>query len=107
MASPTTQISLSSVLKRTGKSIETALSVVDILSDGIDIATNYTSRIKEEQRKEQTQRSIEFDNNLALRKVSAANEFLAAKYQLGAKTRQLKELTEFDENIQAFDELMR
>ena len=49
MASSATQISLASVLKRTGKSIETALSVVDILSDGIDIATNYTSRIKEEQ----------------------------------------------------------
>ena len=107
MASPTTQISLSSVLKRTGKSIETALSVVDILSDGIDIATNYTSRIKTEQRKEQEQLEKEFDNNLALRKISAAHEFLAGKYQLGAKTRQLKELPEFEENIKAFDELLK
>ena len=106
MASPTTQVSLSSVLKRAGKSIETALSVVDILSDGIDIATNYTSRIKEEQVKEQAQKAVEFDNNLALRKVAAENEFIAGKYQLGAKTRQLKELPEIEENIKAFDELM-
>ena len=107
MTSSATQISLSSVLKRTGKSIETALSVVDILSDGIDIATNYTSRIKEEQVKEQAQKAIEFDNNLALRKVAAENEFIAGKYQLGAKARQLKELPEFEENIQAFNELVR
>ena len=107
MANPTTQISLSSVLKRTGKSIETALSVVDILSDGIDIATNYTSRIKEEQVKEQAQLSIEFDNNLALRQVAAENEFIATKYQLGAKSRQLEALPEFEENIEAFNKLLR
>ena len=107
MASPTTQISLSSVLKRTGKSIETALSVVDILSDGIDIATNYTSRIKEEQVKEQAQKAIEFDNNLALRKVAAENEFIAGKYQLGSKARQLENLPEFEENMEACNKLLR
>ena len=101
MANPTTQVSLSSVLKRTGKSIETALSVVDILSDGIDIATNYTSRIKEEQVKEQAQKAVEFDNNLALRKIAAAQEFMAGKYQLGAKARQLEALPEFEENMEA------
>ena len=106
MANPVNQASFSSVLKRAGKSIETALSVVDILSDGVDIATNYTSRIKEEQVKEQTQKAIEFDNNLALRKVAAENEFIAGKYQLGHKARQLKELPEFEENIRAFDELV-
>ena len=79
MANPVNQVSFSSVLKRAGKSIETALSVVDILSDGVDIATNYTSRIKEEQVKEQAQKAIEFDNNLALRKVAAENEFIAGK----------------------------
>ena len=107
MASPTTQISLSSVLKRTGKSIETVLSAVDILSDGIDIATNYTSRIKEEQVKEQAQKAIEFDNNLTLRKVAAAQEFMAGKYQLGAKARQLENLPEFEENMEAFNKLLR
>ena len=46
MTNHVTQVSLSSVLKRTGKSIETALSVVDILSDGIDIATNYAGEVE-------------------------------------------------------------
>ena len=105
MANPTTQVSLSSVLKRTGKSIETVLSVVDILSDGIDIASNYTSRIKEEQVKEQAQKAIEFDNNLALRKVAAANEFIAGAYQLGTKARQLESLPDYEENIAAFNKL--
>ena len=107
MANPTTQVSLSSVLKRTGKSIETVLSVVDIISDGIDIATNYTSRIKEEQVKEQAQKAIEFDNNLALRKVAAANEFIAGSYQLGAKARQLESLPDYEENMEAFNKLLR
>ena len=107
MANPTTQISISSVLKRTGKSIETVMSVVDILSDGIDIATNYTSRIKAEQMKEQEQLEVEFDNNLALRKIAAAHEFLAGKYQLGAKARQLEALPEFEENMEACNKLLR
>ena len=107
MANPVNQVSFSSVLKRAGKSIETALSVVDILSDGVDIATNYTSRIKEEQVKEQAQKAIEFDNNLALRKVAAENEFIAGKYQLGAKSRQLENLPEYEENMEAFNRLVR
>ena len=107
MANPTTQVSLSSVLKRTGKSIETVLSVVDIISDGIDIATNYTSRIKEEQVKEQAQKAIEFDNNLALRKVASANEFIAGAYQLGAKSKKLESLPDYEENMEAFNKLLR
>ena len=107
MTNPVTQVSFSSVLKRAGKSIETALSVVDIIDDGVTIATNYTSRIKAEQVKEQAQKEIEFDNNLALRKVAAAQEFMAGKYQLGAKARQLEALPEFEENIEAFNRLVR
>ena len=107
MNNPVTQVSFSSVLKRVGKSIETTLSVVDILSDGIDIATNYTSRIKEEQVKEQNQKAVEFDNNLALRQVAAENEFIAGKYQLGAKARQLENLPEYEENLAAFNKLLK
>ena len=107
MANPVNQVSFSSVLKRAGKSIETALSVVDIVSDGIDIATNYTSRIKAEQVKEQAQLEVEFDNNLALRKIAAAQEFMAGKYQLGAKARQLENLPEFEENMEACNKLLR
>ena len=107
MTNPTTQVSLSSVLKRTGKSIETVLSVVDIVDDGIEIATNYIARIKTEQEKSSKVEAEEFDNNLALRTMEARNNFLAGKYQLGAKARQLENLPEFEENIKAFDELMK
>ena len=107
MTNPVTQVSLSSVLKRTGKSIETVLSVVDILDDGITIATNYVARIKTEQEKSSKVQEEEFDNNLALRAMAGRNDFLAGKYQLGAKARQLESLPEFQENIEAFDRLMR
>ena len=107
MTNPTTQVSLTSVLQRTGKSIQTVLSVVDIVDDGITIATNYMSRIKQEQLKEQEQKAVEFDNQLALRKVSAMNDFIAGSYQLGAKTRQLENLPEFQENIEAFNKLLK
>ena len=107
MTNSVTQVSLSSVLKRTGKSIETVLSVVDILDDGITIATNYISSIKEEQLKEQEQKRLEFDNNLKIRKANAVIEFKAASYQVGNKARQLKSLPDYEENIQTFDELLR
>ena len=107
MANPTTQVSFSSVLKRAGKSIETALSVVDLVDDGITIATTYMARIKSEQVKSSKQQELEFDNQLALQKVAAMNDFNAGKYQLGHKARQLKELPEFEENIQAFNELVK
>ena len=107
MTNPTTQVSLTSVLQRTGKSIQTVLSVVDIVDDGITIATNYMSRIKQEQLKEQEQKAVEFSNQLALRKVSSMNDFIAGSYQLGAKTRQLENLPEFQENIEAFNKLLK
>ena len=107
MANPTTQISLSSVLKHTGKSIETVLSVVDILDDGITIATNYMARLKTEQEKASKVKEEEFDNNLALRAMQGRNDFLAGKYQLGHKARQLESLPEFEENIQAFNDLVK
>ena len=106
MTNPT-QVSLTSVLQRTGKSIQTVLSVVDIVDDGIAIATNYMSRIKQEQLKEQEQKANEFDNQLKVRKANAANDFKAASYQIGAKHRQIMALPEFDENIQAFEELIK
>ena len=107
MSNPVTQVSLSSVLKRAGKSIETVLSVVDIVDDGITIASNYTTRIKSEQLKEQEQKALEFDNQLALRKVSAMTEYKAGSYQLGAKARQLQALPEYEENIEAFNNLLK
>ena len=107
MTNPTTQVSFSSVLKRAGKSVETLLSVVDIVDDGITIATNYIARVKEEQLKEADQKRIEFDNQLKVRKASSMNEFMAASYQVGAKSRQMKALPEFEENIAAFEELIK
>ena len=101
------QISFSSVLKRAGKSVETVLSVVDIADDGIAIATNYMSRIRQEQMKEQEQQALEFDNQLLIRKASATNEFKAQSYQVGAKARQLQSLPEYEENIQAFNDLLK
>ena len=106
MASPNT-VSLSSVLKRTGKSIETVLSVVDIVDDGISIATSYMARVKQEQLKESEQKALEFDNNLALRKANAANDFTAGAYQIGIKARQLKSLPDFEDNLEAFRELTK
>ena len=103
----TNQISLSSVLKRTGKTIETVLSVVDIADDAIAIATNYMHRVKEEQLKEEKQKAVEFDNQLKIREASAMNEFKAHSYQIGAKSRQLQSLPEYEENIQAFNELLK
>ena len=106
MTSPTT-VSLSSVLKRTGRSIETILSAVDIVDDGISIATSYMARVKQEQLKESEQKAREFDQQLLLRKAGAANDFRAGAYQLGNKARQLQSLPEYEENIQAFEQLTK
>lgn len=107
MTTNMTTISFSSVLKRAGKSAETILSAVDIIDDGIGIATNYMSRIKEEQLKEAEQKAVEFDNQLALRKGSAMNEFIASSYQIGAKSRQIQSLPEYQENMEAFNNLIK
>ena len=106
MASPTT-VSLSSVLKRTGKSIETVLSVVDIADDAIAVASNYMSRIKEEQLKSSEQKAREFDNQLKLQQAQSKNDFKAGAYQIGAKARQIESLPEFEENLQAFNDLLK
>ena len=106
MTNPNT-VSLSSVLKRTGKSIETVLSAVDILDDTLTIATNYMGRIREEQLKESKLKSLEFDNQLLLRKAEAVNSFKAASYQIGNKARQLQSLPEYEDNIQAFENLVK
>ena len=107
MTNPTTQVSLKSVLQRTGKSIQTVLSMVDIVDDGLAIATNYVSRVKQEQLKEQEQQAVEFDNQLLIRKAASANEFKAAAFQVGSKARQLQSLPEYEENINAFEELIK
>ena len=101
------QISFSSVLKRAGKSVETVLSVVDIADDAIAVATNYMHRVKEEQLAEQKQVAIEFANQLKLREASAVNEFKAQSYQIGSKARQLQALPEYEENIEAFNNLLK
>ena len=106
MTSPTT-VSLSSVLKRTGRSIETILSAVDIVDDGIAVATNYMARIREEQMKESKQKILEFDQQLLLRKASAMNEFKAGAYQIGNKSRQLQALPEYEDNVAAFEQLIK
>ena len=107
MTNLNTQVSLSSVLKRAGKSIETALSVVDIADDAIAVATNYMARIKEEQLKEGELKSLEFANQLKIRKANAANDMKAIGYQIGAKARQIQSLPEFEENIEAFENLLK
>ena len=107
MTNPTTQVSLSSVMKRAGKSVETVLSVVDILDDGITIASTYMSRVKEEQLKEQEQKMLEFDNELKLRKANAVIDFNASAFQIGNKARKLQTMNEYEENIQAFEELLK
>ena len=107
MANPTTQVSLSSVLKRAGKSVETVLSVVDILDDGITIASTYMSRVKEEQVKEQRQKTLEFDNELKIRKANAVIDLKASAYQIGNKARKLQAMNEYEENLQAFEELVK
>lgn len=106
ITNPTSQVSLSSVLKRTGKTIETVLSVVDIVDDGIAVATNYMSRIKTEQIKSSELKAVEFDNNLKIAEAEADMNFKARSYQLGAKARQLESLPEYDENISAFNNLL-
>ena len=103
----TTQVSLSSVLKRTGKSIETVLSVVDIVDDGISIATSYMARVKQEQLKESEQKAREFDQQLLIRKAGAKNDFTAAGYQIGSKARQLQSLPEYEDNLEAFEQLIK
>ena len=107
MANPTTQVSLSSVLKRAGKSVETVLSVVDIADDAIAVASNYMARIKEEQLKSSEQKAREFDNQLKLQKAQAENDFKAGAYQIGTKARQIESLPEFEENIEAFNNLLK
>ena len=106
MTSPNT-VSLSSVLKRTGRSIETILSAVDIVDDGISIATSYMARVKQEQLKESEQKAREFDQQLLLRKAVAVNDFKAASYQIGNKARQLQSLPEYEDNIAAFEQLTK
>ena len=107
MTNPTTQVSLSSVLKRTGKSIETVLSVVDIVDDGIAIATNYMARMKSEQIKSSEHKAKQFEDQLKLQQAQNSLDFKAGSYQIGAKARQLKELPEYEENKEAFNELLK
>ena len=107
MTNPTTQISLSSVLKRTGKSIETVLSIVDIVDDGISIATNYMARVKSEQLKSSEHKARQFDAQLKLQQAQAVLDFKAGSYQIGNKARQLKALPEYEENNEAFNELLK
>ena len=103
----TTKVSISSVLQRAGKSVETVMSVVDIADDAIAVATNYMARVKSEQLKSSEQKAKEFDNNLTLQQAQANVEFRAGSYQIGAKARQLQSLPEYDDNIQAFNELVK
>ena len=107
ITNPATQVSLSSVLKRTGKTIETVLSAVDLLDDGVAIATNYMSRIKSEQLKASKIKEVEFDNNLRIAESQLELNFKANAYQIGAKARQLENLPEFEENIEAFTKLQK
>ena len=102
-----TKISFSSVLQRAGKSVETVLSVVDIADDAIAVATNYMARVKSEQIKSSEQKAKEFDNQLKLQQAQANVDFRAGSYQIGAKARQLQSLPEYDDNIQAFNELIK
>lgn len=103
----TTKVSFSSVLQRAGKSVETVLSVVDIADDAISVATNYMARLKAEQIKSSEQKAKEFDNNLKLQQAQATVDFRAGSYQIGAKARQLKSLPEYQENSEAFEELLK
>lgn len=107
MANTATQVSFSSVLKRAGKSVETVLSVVDIADDAIAVASNYMSRLKDEQLKEQEQKSKEFDNQLKIRAANAEIEMKAVSYQIGNKAKQLEALPDFEENIEAFNNLLK
>ena len=107
ITNPATQVSLSSVLKRTGKTIETVLSAADLLDDGVAIATNYMARIKAEQLKESRLKELEFDNNLKIAEAQLDMNFQANAYQIGAKARQLESLPEFSENIEAFNKLLK
>ena len=107
MTNPTTQISLSSVMKRTGKTIETILSAADIADDAIAIATNYMNRIREEQIKSSVQKSREFDLNLKLQEAQSEINYKANAYQLGSKIKQLENLPEFEENMEAFNKLLK
>ena len=107
ITNPATQISISSVLKRTGKTIETVLSAADLLDDGMTIATNYMARIKSEQIKESKLKELEFDNNLKLAESQLEMNFKANAYQIGAKARQLENLPEYEENISAFKKLLK
>ena len=102
-----TKVSISSVLQRAGKSVETVLSVVDIADDGIAIATNYIARLKSEQLKASEQKAKEFDNQLKLQRAQANLDFEAGSYQLGNKARQLQSLPEYDDNLKAFEELLK
>ena len=107
ITNPATQVSLSSVLKRTGKTIETVLSAADLLDDSVAIATNYMARIKSEQLKESKIKEVEFDNNLKLAESQLEMNFKANAYQIGVKARQLESLPEYEENIEAFNKLLK
>ena len=103
----TTKVSISSVLQRAGKSVETVMSVVDIADDAIAIATNYMARVKSEQLKSSEQKAKEFDNQLKLQQAQTELEYAAGAYQLGNKARQLKALPEYEDNRSAFEELLK
>lgn len=107
MANPATKVSISSVLQRAGKSVSTVLSAVDILDDGIAIASNYMAKLKEEQLKASQQEASEFDNQLKVRQAQAEINFKANAYQIGAKARQLQSLPEYEENLSVFNELIK
>ena len=65
------------------------------------------ARIKSEQIKESKLKELEFDNNLKLAEASLDMNFKAQAYQLGAKAKQLENLPEYEENIEAFKNLLK
>lgn len=87
--------------------VESVLSIVDIVEDSVSIATGYLSEFRTKQELEASVRMDKFHKDLNIQQATNAVEYEADAYKLGNKAKQLRDLPNFEENIQAFNELLK
>ena len=99
--------SISSALSKGLSAVESVLSVTDVLTGGISIATGYVNEVRTKQEKSSANRMSRFEDNLKLEKVSDKAEFATEMYKLGDKLYQLNNLPNFERNVAIFESYLK
>lgn len=99
--------SIKSTFSKGLTAVESVLSVVDIVDDSVSIATGYLKEFRTKQELEAAVRMDKFHKDLLIQQASNTVEYEADMYKLGSKAKQLRELPNFQENVQAFNDLLK